>query len=36
VLDRLFDLDQDSQLQQQEEAFRVLGKELQIRISDAA
>ena len=35
-LDRLFDLYHDSTLEQFEAAFRTLGKELQIQISDAA
>jgi antitoxin HicB len=36
IVDRLFDLDYSSKLEQLESAFQALGKELQIRISDAA
>jgi antitoxin HicB len=36
VVDRLFDLNHKSRLEQIEAAFRALGKELQIHIADAA
>jgi antitoxin HicB len=36
AVDRLFDLTHDSRLDQIEAAFRALGKEIRIQISDAA